>query len=146
MDKSFTKVFEKYVFGFLIFILSLYIFIEIITLGYFFFKGMISIDASSSTLFFSNDESNHLLPAFFNILISIELIDTMRVYVKDNTVKTQHIITIGLMAIGRKLLVIDFSHSDYLVDFGIASLIITLSLSLYFIRRSDSFPSQPPKE
>jgi uncharacterized membrane protein (DUF373 family) len=56
---------------------------------------------------------------------------------KENTIKSQHIITIGIIAIARKLIVLDFAHGDPMVNISISALIITLALAFYFIKKAE---------
>ena len=128
--------YEKFIFYFLMGILYVYIAVEISTLCYFFIIGLVSLSPSPEYLFFDHAEASKILPPFFGILISVELIDTLRHYMRDHSIQPQHIITIGIIAITRKLLVLDFSHGDAMINFSIAALIITLSLAFYFIKKA----------
>lgn len=136
MFNKLTSNYEKFIFYFLMGVLYVYIAVEIITLCYFFITGLISLSPGPEYLFFDHAESSKILPPFFSILISVELIDTLRHYMRDHTIQSQHIITIGIIAITRKLLVLDFSHGDALINFSIAALVITLSLAYYFIKKA----------
>lgn len=136
MFNKLSSNYEKFIFYFLMGVLYVYIAVEIITLCYFFILGLISLSPSPEYLFFDHAESSKILPPFFSILISVELIDTLRHYMRDHSIQSQHIITIGIIAITRKLLVLDFSHGDALINFSIAALIITLSLAFYFIKKA----------
>lgn len=130
------KQFEKYVFYFLIGMLALYIAVEVVTLCYFFFKDIFTVE-SGKYLFFTKEEGQEILSPFFSILIALELIDTLKIYLKENVIKSQHIIVIGLIAISRKLLVIDFAHGDAMINFGIAALLIGLALSYFLIKKGE---------
>ena len=69
-------------------------------------------------------------------MIAIELIDTFNVYIKEHSIRVQSILLIGLIAIGRKLLVLDVGHSDGLHNIGLASIIIALSLGFYLLKKA----------
>ena len=77
------------------------------------------------------------LPIFFSVLIAIELIDTMKIYLKDNVVHSHHIILVGIIAISRKLITIDFSHGDAIINLSLAALIIALAIGYYFVKLAD---------
>lgn len=128
--------YEKFIFYFLMGILYVYIAVEIITLCYFFIGGLLTLSPAPEFLFFDNAEASKILPAFFSILISVELIDTLKHYMRDHSIQSQHIITIGLIAITRKLLILDFAHGDPLINFSLAALIIALALAFYFIKKA----------
>lgn len=78
-----------------------------------------------------------ILPVFFNILIAVELIDTFNIYIKEHSIKVLSILLIGLIAIGRKLLILDFAHSDGFGNIGLAALIFSLAMEYYLIRKTE---------
>lgn len=127
--------FEVGVFYVLSFIIVLYISIEIIELIYQFGKALLLKSDANSRLLITKEQTALVLPVFFNILIAIELINTFNVYIKDHSIKVQSILLIGLMAVGRKLLVLDVGHADGLSNIGLASVILALSLGYYLVRK-----------
>lgn len=132
---SIIKKIEIVVFYLLTGIVVLYMAVEFIELSYQFGKTLITPGDSGERLLISKEQTALVLPVFFNILIAIELIDTFNVYIKEHNIKVQSILLIGLIAIGRKLLVADVGHSDGLHNIGLATLIIALSLGYYLVKR-----------
>ena len=116
--------------------MGVYILFEVVTLVYFFFSGLFTVESGKS-LFFSKDEGEKIVPAFFGILIALELMDTLKIYLKENEIKSQHIIVIGLIAISRKLLVLDFAHGDPMTNFSIAALIAGLALAYFLLKKGE---------
>lgn len=137
MKSDLAKNFERYVFYLLTGIIVLYISVEVIELIYQFGKALISTDPDSDRLLISNKQTAMVLPVFFNILIAIELIDTFSTYIDEQHIKVQSILLIGLIAIGRKLLVLDIGHADGLSNIGIASIIIALSLGYFLVKKNN---------
>lgn len=129
------RKFEQIIFYILSAIIMLYIAIEIIELVYQFGKALITSDPDSDRLLVSKHQTGLVLPVFFNILIAIELFDTMQNYVKEHSIKVQSILLIGLIAIGRKLLVLDVGHADGLHNIGLAAIIISLALGYYLVKK-----------
>lgn len=136
MSHSFIKKFEVIVFYILSAILVLYIAVEIIELIYQFGKALLTTGDTTTRLLITKEQTALVLPVFFNILIAIELIDTFNVYIKEHSIKVQSILLIGLIAIGRKLLVLDLGHADGLSNIGLASIIIALSLGYYLVKKN----------
>ena len=134
MNEVIKKI-EIAVFYLLTGIVVLYIAVEFIELVYQFGKTLVTPGDSGERLLISKEQTALVLPVFFNLLIAIELIDTFNVYIKEHSIKVQSILLIGLIAIGRKLLVADVGHSDGLHNIGLAALIIALSLGYYFVKR-----------
>lgn len=135
MINSSFKKFEKAVFFLLSGIIVLFITVEIIELLYQFGLALFTSDDTSDRLLISKEQTAMVLPVFFNILIAIELIDTFDIYVKEHSIKVQNILLIGLIAIGRKLLVLDIGHSDGLNNIGLAAIILALSSGYYFVKK-----------
>jgi len=134
---NYLKNFEKYIFYFLIAILAFYILVEVVTLVYFFFTGLFSIE-SGKLLFFSKEEGEQIIPAFFGILIALELIDTFKIYLKENEIKAQHLIVIGIIAVSRKLLVLDFGHGNPITNFSLAALIVGLASAYFLLKKGEA--------
>jgi uncharacterized membrane protein (DUF373 family) len=126
---------EKGVFYILSGVIVLYIAIEIIELVYQFGKAIFSSQADSDRLLVSKAQTRLVLPVFFNILIAVELLDTLKNYLAEHRIKVQSILLIGLIAIGRKLLVLDLGHAEGMSNLGLAALIIALSGGYYLVKR-----------
>jgi uncharacterized membrane protein (DUF373 family) len=136
MSHSLIKKFEVGVFYILSAIIVLYIAVEIIELVYQFGKALLTSGDTTTRLLITKEQTALVLPVFFNILIAIELIDTFNIYIKEHIIKVQSILLIGLIAIGRKLLVLDLGHTDGLSNIGLASIIIALSLGYYLVKKN----------
>lgn len=136
MSNSLIKKFEVVVFYILSAIIVLYIAVEIIELVYQFGNALITTGDTTTRLLITKEQTALILPVFFNILIAIELFDTFNIYIKEHSIKVQSILLIGLMAIGRKLLILDIGHQDGLSNIGIASIIISLSLGYYLVKKN----------
>lgn len=136
MSQSIIKKFEVGVFYILSAIIVLYIAVEIIELVYQFGKALLTTGDTTTRLLITKEQTALVLPVFFNILIAIELIDTFNIYIKEHSIKVQSILLIGLIAIGRKLLVLDLGHADGLSNIGLASIIIALSLGYYLVKKN----------
>ncbi len=137
MKGSLIKKFEVVVFYLLTAVVALYIAIEVVELFYQFGKAILTPQENSPRLLVTKEQTAMVLPVFFNILIAIELIDTFNVYIEEHSIKVQSILLIGLIAVGRKLLVLDIGHSDGITNIGLASIIIALSVGYYLVKRPE---------
>lgn len=134
---SLLKKFEVAVFYILIVIVVAYISLEIIELFYQFFTALIVDNEGSNRLLVTKEQTSMVLPVFFNILIAVELIDTFNVYIKEHSIKVQSILLIGLIATGRKLLILDIGHNDGITNIGIASIMLALAIGYYLVKRPE---------
>ncbi len=138
VGSSKMQKFEVAVFYVLSSIIVLYIAVEVIELVYQFGKAIFTKSPNTDRLLITKEQTAMVLPVFFNILIAIELIDTFDVYVKEHSIKVQSILLIGLIAIGRKLLILDIGHNEGIQNIGLAALIIALAAGYYLVKRPES--------
>lgn len=134
---SLLHQFETYIFYFLSAIIVIYIAVEVVELVYQFGKALLTSDNSSGRLLITKEQTREVLPVFFNILIAIELIDTFNIYIKEHSIRVQSILLIGLIAMGRKLLLLDIGHNEGIQNIGLAAIIIALALGYYLLKRPE---------
>jgi len=73
---------------------------------------------------------------FFSILLTLEIIQTIKVFAHDHSVKLKIILIVGLIAVTWKILMYDMEENP-LSEFAIAALIISLSTGYYLVTRSE---------
>ncbi|WP_183576908.1 phosphate-starvation-inducible PsiE family protein [Mucilaginibacter sp. X5P1] len=73
---------------------------------------------------------------FFSILLTLEIIQTIKVFSQDHSVKLKIIIIVGLIAVTRKILLLEVDDIDPMAEFSIAAMVIALSLGYYLVSRS----------
>lgn len=137
MSNNLLKKFEVVVFYILTTVIVIYISVEIIELIYQFGKALLTSNGDSARLLITKEQTAMVLPVFFNILIAVELIDTFNIYIKEHHIKVQSILLIGLIALGRKFLVLDIAHSDGLQNIGLAAIILSLAVGYYLLKRPE---------
>ena len=73
---------------------------------------------------------------FLLVLIGLELLATIRMYAIDNKVHVELVMVVALIAVSRKIIVLDYAKTDAITILGIAALIISLSAGYYMMKRS----------
>jgi uncharacterized membrane protein (DUF373 family) len=68
------------------------------------------------------------------LLLGLELLETLKTYFKDYHIRTEVIIVVALIAVGRHIVLIDFEHTSGGQLVGTASLIVALAVSYFLIR------------
>ena len=73
--------------------------------------------------------------AFMAVLIAIEIFINIRLYLGTNTLPVQLVVATALMAIARKVIVLDLDtvSSDYV--FGISAVVLALGITYWLIRK-----------
>jgi uncharacterized membrane protein (DUF373 family) len=77
-----------------------------------------------------------VMVVFFNILMMLEIMQTIKVFNKGLTVKLRVILLVCLIAVSRKIFLLDVEH-DAMLEFSTAALIFAIALGYYFISRSE---------
>ena len=77
------------------------------------------------------------VPIFFNIIITLEILETFKNHHNDILGKVKLILLIAITAIVRKLITLDIKYSEYHLLFGISVLILSLCVGYYFLNRID---------
>jgi len=75
---------------------------------------------------------------FLLVLIGVELLETLKAYVNRNVIHVRVVLEVALIAMARNVIVADPYGASSLTLFGIAALILALSVAFYLERRARS--------
>jgi uncharacterized membrane protein (DUF373 family) len=73
---------------------------------------------------------------FMMILIGLELLDSIRTYLDDNLLHVEVVFLVAMIAIARKVIILEVKDLEPLVLVGIASIIVDLALGYYFVKKA----------
>jgi len=73
---------------------------------------------------------------FFSVLLTLELVATVRVFAEDHLTKIRIILLVGMIAVSRKILEMDMEHLDAMAGFAISAMIAALSVSYFLVSRT----------
>ncbi len=85
---------------------------------------------------FDSNELIDIFGSFLLVLIGIELMHTVKIYLTDHRVHVEVILAVGLVAITRKVVLLDPKQLDGVSLMGIAAIIVALSVSYYLVKVS----------
>ncbi len=100
------------------------------------FGGILSAIENS---FSENNIMKHLhrvFSGFLSVLIGIELLHTIKMYLKENVVHVEVVLLVALIGISRHVIDLDYKHMDSMTIFGISALIISLSVGYFLIKKA----------
>lgn len=84
------------------------------------------------------DELLEIFGLFMLVLIGIELLDTIsKTYLDESTDHAQIVMAVAIIAIARKVIILDVKDLSGLALVGIAAIILALSIGYYLIRKKD---------
>jgi uncharacterized membrane protein (DUF373 family) len=73
---------------------------------------------------------------FLLILIGVELLETLKAYLKKDVFHVRLVLEVALIAMARNVIILEPTNTPGLTMFGIAALILALGLAFYFERRA----------
>jgi uncharacterized membrane protein (DUF373 family) len=132
MMLEFINRFERLVYLLLI---ALLIVVLVFALGEMFWYLWISVSDPPVGLL-SNRELTDVLGTFLLVLIAVELLDTMKAYLEENVIHVEIVVLLAIIAIARKVILLDPSQTNGVELIGIGIIIIGLAASYYLLRKA----------
>jgi len=96
--------------------------------------------ASPPVLFPGIDKILDVFGRFLLVLIGIELIETMRAFAHGGPVRVEVVLTVAMIAIARKVILIEIGHVSSSEMFGIAALTVALAVAYHVFVRGRAAP------
>ena len=75
-----------------------------------------------------------LFGSFLLVLIGLELLDTIRTYLTTKNVHVEVVLLVSIIAIARKVVILEPKDMDSLKLIGIAAIIGALTIGYYFVK------------
>jgi len=101
-------------------------------LGYILFRDL----ASPPYLILNIKELLDVFGVFLLVLIGIELLETLEIYIKEKVVHVEIVFTVALIAIARKVIILDVKKLSSATLFSIGFIIFALSVGYYLINKT----------
>ena len=79
-------------------------------------------------------------------MIGLELLETVKTYLKEDIVHVEIIILVAIIAIARKVIVWDFNKYQVYELLSLAAMIVGLGITYYLIKKADFKLRFPPKD
>jgi hypothetical protein len=73
---------------------------------------------------------------FLLVLIGVELLETIKAYLKESVVHFDVVLSVAMIAIARKVIILDIKELPGMTLVGIAAIILALAAAKYFYRRT----------
>ena len=73
---------------------------------------------------------------FLLVLIGVELVETLKAYLKKDVIHVRVVLVVALIAVARKVIITEPNDVPSLALFGIAALILALGIASYFERKA----------
>jgi uncharacterized membrane protein (DUF373 family) len=88
----------------------------------------------------NTDELHVLMQRAFGgvliVVLGLELIETLKVYFREHRVRVEVILIVGLIAVGRHIIQVDYAHVEGVQLIGMGALIIALAGGYFLVARA----------
>jgi uncharacterized membrane protein (DUF373 family) len=128
---SFLKKFEKIIINALIIMMSIVVFLATIELAW-----IIAKDFMKHPMFLLEiGDLLEIFGFFMLVLIGIELLETIKAYLTEQVVHVEIVLEVALIAIARKVIILDIEKYNGLTIIGTAGLILAVAAAYYAVKR-----------
>ena len=124
--------FERIIYGVLIALLMV---VLVFAVGELFWMLLTSL-ANGPVLLLENHELTNVLGAFLLVLIAVELLDTILEYFRENAIHVEIVVLLSIIAIARKVILLDPSTTDGMELIGIGVIILGLSAAYFMTKKA----------
>ncbi|BAW95338.1 hypothetical protein NIES970_02410 [[Synechococcus] sp. NIES-970] len=101
-------------------------------------------------LLIEGEQLLEIFSLFMLIIIGIELLESIiNTYLTKGRPHFEVVLSVAIIAIARKVIILDIKTTDSLSLFGIAAIILSLTVGYYFMKQShpdDAPPSEPDRD
>ena len=133
MEKLLKK-FERYIVIGLLAMMALVVFLSTVELAVIIVERMLS---GVPHLFLLNiSDMLEIFGFFMMILIGIELLETIKIYLVDESIHVEIICLVAIVAITRKVIILDLNKLPPVSLLGIAAIILALTIGYYYLKKA----------
>jgi uncharacterized membrane protein (DUF373 family) len=129
---SLLKKFERIIVTTLIVMMTVTILLATLELAWIIIKDVIT----PPIILLEIDELLDIFGLFLLVLLGIELVSTLKTYLTENEIHVEVVFAVALIAIGRKVIILDVKEIPSLSLLGIAAIIISLSVGYFLMKRA----------
>ena len=129
------KKYEKFMFQVLMVMMAIVLGLATVDLGWLIIKDIME----PPLILLSVNQLLDIFGLFMLVLIGIELLETiMKTYITQGQPHYEIVLSVAIIAIARKVIILDLKKVDSLSLIGIASIIVALTLGYFFMKKSHS--------
>ncbi|MGB5422652.1 MAG: phosphate-starvation-inducible PsiE family protein [Desulfobacterales bacterium] len=122
---------ERVVVVTLLVMMALVVCLSTVELGWFIIKDVIT----PPIFLLEIDELLDIFGMFLLVLIGVELLETVKMYLTQKTVHVEVVFMVAMIAIARKVIILDIKELPSLTLMGIGVIVVSLSAGYYLLTR-----------
>ncbi|HEY7404766.1 MAG TPA: phosphate-starvation-inducible PsiE family protein [Candidatus Angelobacter sp.] len=99
-----------------------------------FINGLHANFGSIASIEHIQDAIQHVFAGVLLLMLGLELLETLKTYFQHYHIRTEVILVVAMIAVGRHIIQFDFEHTSGSVLAGMAALMLALAISYYLVR------------
>lgn len=132
MVEKILKKFEKYLVQFLLILMMLAVLATAIELVRVLYTQLLE----PPYLALNIPEAIEVFGFFLMVLIGLELLESIKIYIEKQKVHAEVVFLVAIIAVSRKVIILDYDGITPEMLWGISSIIIALSIGYFLVRRT----------
>jgi uncharacterized membrane protein (DUF373 family) len=125
------RKFEQVILVALVLMMSVVVFLSTVELGWIILRDIVT----PPVVLLDIDELLDVFGFFLLVLIGIELLETIKTYFVEHVIHAEVVVEVAMIAIARKVIILDVKELPSLTLLGIAAIIITLAVAYWVVKR-----------
>ena len=73
---------------------------------------------------------------FLMVLIGLELLETIKAYLEEDRVHAEVVLLVALVAVSRKVIILDYKETSPALLYGMSALIVALGIGYFLVRHT----------
>ncbi len=130
-----TKVAKRWMIIAVLLLMVLIVFASVLELAIFLFHEF--TDPVSGILLLDINELFRVFGFIFIVLIGFELLESIEMYFKKNVIHAEVVLLIAVIAVARKVVLLDLEKHDPITIIGLSLIILSLGACYSLIKRSN---------
>ena len=129
---SIVKSFEKIIICVLLALMIITVAISTVELAVILWKQM----KQHPLLLLDVEEMTEVFGFFLMVLIGLELLETLKSYLDDDSMHVEVVFLVAMVAIARKVIILDYKDFDPKMLMGMSAIILSLSMGFYLVQKA----------
>ena len=133
---NFTEKFEFWVIALLMILLMGLIIISIGEFVWLMINGVIERVSEIHDVIEFEEVIHRAFGGLLVVLLGLELMETLKMYFKDHRIRVEIILFVGLIAVGRHIISMNYHEADYKTVLAQAGLVLALSAGYWLVKKT----------
>ncbi|NLX14273.1 MAG: phosphate-starvation-inducible PsiE family protein [Phycisphaerales bacterium] len=134
------KLFERSVVLTLLGLMMLVVLVATVELAVVFIEQLLK----PPVLLLDLDNILHVFGFFMMVLIGLELLESIKAYLREDRAHAEVVFLVALVAIARKVIILDYNTITPEMLYGIATVIVALGVGYFLVRRALQIQTRDP--